>query len=308
MERRISLSALRRAVDDAYESVKSAKEGAVDPRNTGADEKMFGITVALPDGTLINKGDTQVKSPLGSIVKVPVSTILFTQNTPIELIRKSGQCPCHKNHDKPHGLAFSAHGVRAFSAIEPVGDPDSKWNFVEDRMTAMMGSAPLLDDAVYSLLKKEAADTRLAETLAADGYYLYDDASQAVDLYLRGLSMTASTEQLAMMGATVAADGVNPVSKQIVFDGAITQNVVALMAAKGPHRMRAPWLVATGLPAKSSFGGAIVGVIPGSIAVAAYAPALTPAGVSFKASHAIINLMQSLDLSVFSSARVRFAD
>lgn len=308
MERKISVADLRKAVDEAYEAVKSAKEGVVDPRNAGADDKMFAISVALPDGTLVNKGDTQVKSPLGSIVKVPVSTILFTQNTPMDLIKKSGECPCCKLPKKPGNVVFSAHGVRAFSAIEPVGDPDSKWNFIEDRMTSMMGSAPQLDDRLYELLKKEAADTKLVDTLAADGYYLYDDAAQAVDLYLRGLAMTATTEQLAMMGATVAADGVNPVSKHIVFDGAITQNVVALMAAKGPHRMNAPWLVAAGLPAKSSFGGAIMGVIPGSIAVAAYAPALNPAGVSFKASRAIIDIMQRLNLSVFSSARVRFVD
>ncbi len=306
MERKISLADLRKAVDEAYEANKSIKEGEVDARNAGADTKSFGISVMLPDGTLINKGDTNVKSPMGSIAKVPLSTVLFTQNTPKELIKKSGQCPCHKVASKPKNLSFSAHGVRAFSALEPVGDAESKWNIYVNRMIDLMGSAPELNDTVLKTLEKEATDTKFVDTLAADGYYLYDDATLATNLYLKSLSMTASTEQLATMGATIAADGVNPVTGNIVFDGSITQNVVALMAAKGPHKMRTPWLVAAGVPAKSSFGGTILGIIPGVMAIAAYSPELNPAGVSVKAAHAIIDVMNKLDISIFASAKVNF--
>lgn len=210
--------------------------------------------------------------------------------------------------EKPKGLSFSAHGIRAFSAIEPVGDPESKWNIYENRMIDLMGSAPELCDKTYQALQKEAADTNLVDTLAADGYYLYDDASLSANLYLKALAMTASTQQLATMGATIAADGVNPVTGKTVFDGAITQNVVALMAAKGPHKMHAPWLVASGIPAKSSYGGAILGIIPGVMAIAAYAPELNPAGVSVKAAKAIIDVMQKLDISIFASAQVKFVN
>lgn len=308
MERKISVADLRKAVDEAYEAFKSVKEGEVDPRNIDADPKRFGITVVLPDGTVINKGDTEVKSPLGSISKVPLSTILFTQNTPMELIKKSGLCPCHKLPEKPKNLMFSAHGVRAFSAVEPTGDPESKWNIYENQMIDLMGSAPELDVKVYEILKKEAADNDLENKLAADGYYLYDNAALSVDLYLKALSMTASTEQLATMGATIAADGVNPVTRKQVFDGAITQNVVALMAAKGPHKMRTPWLVGAGIPAKNSFGGAILGVIPGVMAIAAYSPELNVAGVSVKAARAIMSVMQKLDISIFASAKVQFVN
>lgn len=308
MERKISLSELRKAVDEAYEAYKSIKEGEVDPRNAAADTNVFGISVMLPDGTLINKGDTNIKSPLGSISKVPLSTILFSQNSPMELIKKSGQCPCHKVPEKPKGLSFSAHSIRAFSAIEPVGDPESKWNLYENRMIDLMGSAPELNDRIFEALEKEATETKLQDTLAEDGYYLYDDPSIAINLYLKALAMNASTEQLATMGATIAADGVNPVTGKIVFDGAITQNVVALMAAKGPHKMRAPWLVAAGIPAKSSYGGAILGIIPGVMAIAAYSPRLNPAGVSVKAAKAIIDVMQKLDISIFASAQVKFVN
>ena len=117
--------------------------------------------------------------------------------------------------------------------------------------------------------------------------------------------MTASTEQLAMMGATIAADGVNPSTKQICYDGANSERIVAMMAAKGPHKMTLPWNMMAGLPAKSSFGGAVLGIYPGVMAIAAYSPALNPKRVSIKAAHAIMSIMQELQLSVFQSAKVK---
>lgn len=306
MERKISVADLQKAVDNAYEAVKSLNEGEIDPRNTSAKANQFGIAVALPDGTVYKKGDVDVKVPMGAINKVALSTILFSQNKPLDLIKKSGACPMHKKGEKPvkpEGIHFSAHGIRAFSAVEPTGDPESKWNLYEGRMIDLAGSAPELDVDLYEKEKKNAP--AIAKSLEDAGYYLYDDTALSIDLYQKSEAIKASAEQLALMGATIAADGVNAQGK-IVFDGAITQNVVALMAAKGPHKINRPWLVATGLPAKASFGGTILGIIPGVMSVAVYGPELTHTGVSVKGLKAVISLMQELDISIFASAKPVF--
>ena len=218
MERKISLSDLRKAVDEAYELVKSIKEGEIDPRNTGARENQMGISVVLADGTTINKGDTDVKVPMGSIVRVPLASVMFSQNSRDELIKKSGQCPCHKKPHKPAHLPVSAHTIRAFSAMEPTGDPESKWNIYENRMIDLMGTSPELNIPVYNALKKQVEDDDTVNRLAGDGYYLYDDAVMAVDLATKAEAMNASTAQLAMMGATIAADGVAFFQNMLIGD------------------------------------------------------------------------------------------
>lgn len=305
MERTIELSKFQRAVEEAYEEVKNRKEGAVSPLLHDVDTEKFGISLTFADGTVINKGDTDVASPVGAIAKVAVASILLSQNTPEELINKSGRCACSCARKCDSTLPHGHHIIRAISAMQPIGDPDSKWNLIEDRMTGMMGSAPLLDDALYRELTAKAEADNVENLLAQNDYYLYDDAPSSIDLAMRLKAMTATPAQLSMMGATIAADGVNPSTKSIVFDGSISERIVGMMAAKGPRRMTLPWNLLAGIPAKSSYAGSILGVFPGVFAIAAYSPLLNEAGVSDKAVRAIISFMNSLQLSVFQSAKLK---
>lgn len=294
-----------KVVDEAYEQYKSDKDGAVDPRLNDVKPHKTGISVVFSDGTSIDKGDTDIASPLGSIVKIPIAAILLSQNSPEELVKKSGCCPCCRKQGSKPKISVSRRGIRAVSAIEPTGDPDSKWNFIENQMINMMGSAPQLDDKLYERLTADANSAEIATAIAETDYKLLDDPKMSIDLFLRAQSMTATTRQLATMGATIAADGVNPSTNEIVFDGAISQRIVGMMAAKGPHKMTLPWNLMAGIPAKSSFGGAMLAVYPGLCAIAAYGPEINQHGVSVKASKVIMYIMNKLGISVFASAKVK---
>lgn len=303
MERKISLNDLRVAVDEAYEHFKSDKEGTPDPRIANADAKSFGISVVLTDGTTINKADTTKKFALGQIAKLPLHELLLQQMNVTELLKKSGFIK--GKIEKPSNLGVSAHGLRAFSAVTPSGDPDGKWDIIINNLIDLMGTEPVLDDKLYELLKSDMAKAQVEDKLAQFGFYLYDDAKPTIDGYVKLMSMTVDTEQLATLGATIAADGKNPKTGKIVFDGELSAPLTALAALHGPHKRSIPWLMKVGLPAKSSFSGAIVAIMPGLGAIAAYSPKLAvESGISQKAWEAIEYIARKLDLNVFSSARV----
>ncbi len=307
MERKISLSDLRRVAEEAYEHVKNLPDGQADQRIECGDKKTFGISIVLTDGTIVNVGDTDVRMPMGDIVKIPVHEMLLTQRSVDDIIRMSGEgerCKGEKPR-KPHGLGVSPHGIRAVSALEPKGDPDSKWNLMVDNLIDLMGGeAPVLDVRLYETLQAQNKTAGVKEAIENFGYTLYDDAGLSIDLYTRLTAMRASSAQLAMMGATIAADGVCPRGGNHVFDGSLSQTIVGMMAAMGPHRISKPWLVATGLPAKSGFGGGVFGVLPGIMGIGAVTPGLNGAGTSEKGTKAIAYIMNKLGLSVFSSAKV----
>lgn len=300
----IKLSELRDAINEAYEEYKSMDAGTVDARVTGADPDNFAISVALTDGTVINKGDASVEFPIGQISRIPVTSLRIEQKAAEQHDGKKCCCkdrPADCKAKKPD-IPFGARGIKAISKLQPQGDPDSKWNFIVNRLISLIGSKPTLDVKLYEELKKEAADNDFTGKIKASEYPLKDDVEQSVDLYLRGLSMKVNTQQLAEMGATIAADGVNPFTRQTVYDGVLSQRLVARLALKS-HKLRR-FIMKTGLPASAGFGGGVVGVLPGVLAIAAYSPRLCDNGVSIRASRAIAYVMKKLELSVFSSEHV----
>lgn len=306
MERTIALSDLMGAVQEAYDKVNPEKEKNVSPLCKDADVKKFGIAVVLTDGTIIKKGDAEVKFPMGAITRMPLIELLLSQYGVDELIKKSGRCPmCSKSGVEKPKIPISRHGIRATSAVQPVGDPESKWNLIINNMIDLMGSAPELNDKLYQDLTQTNSRDNVVDTLAKAGYYLYDDAALAVDLYTRQLALEVTAEQLAIMAATVAADGVNPITGKIVFDGELASKITGSLAAHGPHKGNKAWLVGAGLPVATGFGGGIVGVFPGVMGLAAYGPGLTETGFSVKGAKALKYIMNRLDLSVFQSASVR---
>ena len=311
MERKIQLSDLRSTLTDIYEKYRNldvADKAAVDPRIPTDNPQAFGLAVTLTDGTVIAVGDSSVAVPMTSISKIPLDLTLLTQYSVKEFAERSGLCKCGcKDKDKCGSkpkTPVSAKGIRAMSMLQPTGDPEGKWDILSSTMIGMTGSSPVLNDKFYEKMMAENKAANTENVIAETGYYLYDDAPIAIDLYTKLSAMSASAEQLSTMAATIAADGFNPVTKANVFDGSLSQRIVALMAAKGPHKMAKPWLMMTGLPAMTSYAGTMVGVLPGVLGIAAYSPMVIGAGISVRAAHAIADFMNSLQLSALSSSRV----
>lgn len=230
---------------------------------------------------------------------------LLSQNSLDGLMEKAGmQCCCLCHGVQKPDIPISAHGVRAISAVEPTNDPDGKYNMLVNTMIGLMGSAPVLDDELYRMMSETNKADNVENKLTEAGYYLYDDASIAIDLLTRLMALKATTGQLATMAATIAADGLNPINRQRVFDGANASTVVAMMAVHGLHKMTRPWMIRTGLPQKRASEEPDRRTA-GAFGIAAYSPRLNEAGIPVKAAKAIAGIMKRIDASVFSSSRIR---
>lgn len=304
MERKISFNDVTKAVEEAFEQFKSDKEGAVDPRVQGDSKPdTFGISVTLADGRTFDKGDTTIQVPLGPVAKLPLSLVLMSQNRGDELFNKSCCCGCKKGARPDIELPFGKHGLRTVSAIVPQGDPDGKFKVITDMVYALTASERGFSDSLYNYYTSTIKANNIVENLTNAGARLYDDVAQSLDVYARVLSLKLSVSQMSVMGATVAADGRNPVNGEYAFEGKYAAPAVAMMASHGKHFIKR-WIVKTGMPAKKSFTGAMLAVLPGFGAIAAYSPEINEHGVPVKAAKAIAYIAEKLGLNVFASARV----
>ena len=116
---------------------------------------------------------------------------------------------------------------------------------------------------------------------------IYSDPMEATDVYTRQCSIGVTAKQLAVMGATLANGGVNPVTKERVLDAQYVPKVLSVMLTAGFYNESGIWSYTAGLPAKTGVGGGIVAVVPGRMAIVGFSPRVNDAGNSVRSMKAI---------------------
>ena len=113
-----------------------------------------------------------------------------------------------------------------------------------------------------------------------------------------------SARDLAVMGATLANGGVNPVTGEQAIDTRYCKRVLAVLATAGLYEHSGQWLYDVGLPGKSGVAGGIVTVSPGKGGMGTFSPPLDAAGNSVRGQHVTRYLSEALGLNLFASAPI----
>jgi len=192
-------------------------------------------------------------------------------------------------------------GAIATTSLVPGASLEAKWAFVHDGLSRFAGRPLPLNDEVYaSASETNFRNQSIARLLQSYGR-IYMDPAAAVDLYTKQCSLNVSARDLAVMGATLADGGVNPLTKERVVDAAVCHYALAVMLTAGMYETSGEWLYDIGLPGKSGIGGGIVTVSPGKGGLGTFAPPLDGAGNSVKGQLVAKFLSQRLGLDLLVS-------
>lgn len=317
MHRTLTISEIRQAAEYAYNAASSVSGGEnahYIPYLANVDPKLFGLSVTLTDGTCINFGDTDYKFGIESVSKVPTAILAMIQHTPEGVLEKIGAdatgLPFNSvfaillENDHPSTPLVNAGAISACSMIAPQGDSNDKWEAIVGNITDLCGSAPELIDELYESETATNFNNRAISWLLKNYNRIYDDVDMSLDLYTRQCSLGITSSQLAAMAATIANNGLNPLTGKQIFDPAITPKITAMIAAVGFYQHTGDWMYTSGIPAKTGVGGGVMGVMPGLFGIAAFAPPLDEAGNSVRAQSAIKTFMHRLGLDIYSGDTV----
>ena len=317
MVQTITKAQIKDAAQKAYDQVKGltgGKNADYIPYLANIDSNLFGLAVTLMDGTVYEFGDTSYKFGIESVSKVPTAILAMKQCGCDQVLNKIGAdatgLPFNSilailmENDHPSTPLVNAGAISACSMVQPTGNSDAKWKAIVDNITSLCGSAPQLIDELYKSESDTNYTNRSIAWLLKDYNRIYDDPAMSLDIYTRQCSLGITAKQLSVMAATIANKGVNPVTKEQVFDAEITPKITSMIATVGFYQSTGDWLYSTGIPAKSGVGGGVVGVLPGQIGIAAFAPPLDEAGNSVKAQAAIKAFVNALGLGVFDGNNV----
>ena len=255
-------------IDEAHARYAPNAEGVVStvyPALAQAPPSLFGICVVGTSGRAFTAGDADREFTIMSVSKPFVFALVCEQLGPDAVRDRVGVNGTGLPFNSIAAVERSADGrtnPMVNSGAIATTSLAGRWDSLREGLSRFAGRDLGFDDEVYASASATNARNQGIARLLQDRGRLYCDPSEAVDLYTRQCSLRVSARDLAVMGATLADGGVNPVTGQRVIDAAVCHYTLAVMLTAGLYESSGDWLYDVGLPAKSGIGGGIVTIPP----------------------------------------------
>lgn len=303
---------IEKLVAEAFAQVSPVTDGVVSqvyPALARVSPDLFGFCVVGVDGGVHAIGDADHPFALMSVAK-PFVLALMIEEYGFEHVR--GLVGVNAtgrpfNSIAAVDLSFDGRtnpmvnsGAIATVSLAPGTDIEARWDVVRRGLSQFAGHDLEVDEEVHeSAAATNVTNRAISATLHARGRVV-GDPRDAVEIYTRQSCLNVTARDLAVMGATLAGGGVNPLTRTRVVTAPTCRLVLAVMATAGLYETSGDWLCDVGLPGKSGIGGGIVTVSPGKGGLGAYAPPLDPAGNSVKGQLVAALLSRSLGLDLLA--------
>lgn len=287
----IDLARLNQVVKDAYSrysTLAGGENASYIPYLASVPSQLAAVAIVTVDGDIISQGDADFRFALESISKVCSLALALEGIGPQAVQDKIGADPTglpfnsvialELHNGKPLSPLVNAGAMSTVSAIK-ASSREERWARILDIQQQLAG-API----AWLLYSAQA---------------MYCDPMEACDVYTRQCSTLLNTIELATMGATFAAGGINPVTKKQVLTSSNTPFILAEMTMEGMYGSSGDWAYTVGLPGKSGVGGGILAVVPGVMGIAAFSPPLDPVGNSVRGQKMVASVAQQLGYNLY---------
>ena len=211
---------------------------------------------------------------------------LTTDNRPFNPMVNAGAIACS-------GLIYNLRHADAFETIRTM-------------LGSFAGRELDVDEAVFASEQRTGDRNRAIGWLLKNYEVVKDNVDETLDVYFRQCAILVTARDLAVMAATLANRGINPITgNQVIRPGTVAQTL-SVMTSSGMYDYAGEWIYRVGIPAKSGVGGGIAAAIPSQIGVGTFAPRLDPHGNSVCGLKVCETLSSEFDMHTLNrSADVR---
>jgi len=291
-----------------YADYREGQVASYIPELAKADPELFGICIATTDGYVYEVGDSRREFTIQSISKPFVYGLALDDHGADAILSKVGVEPSgdafnaislHKVTGCPLNPMINAGAIATTGQI--VADsPEERMERILRMFARYAGRTMTIDREVYESESRTGHRNRAIGHLLRNFDVLTDDPTGTVDVYFRQCAISVTCADLALLGATLANQGVNPVTGVRAIRQEHVENVLSVMASCGMYDFSGGWIYDVGMPAKSGVAGGVLAVLPGQLAIGVYSPRLDAQGNSARALKVCEELSRAWELHQFN--------
>jgi glutaminase len=291
MRMKSAASPARQTLRDLHTKYAADVSGTVAnyiPELAKAHPEWFGISVVSVDGQVIEVGDFEQTFTIQSVSKPFVYGLALEDHGREQVLTRVGVEPSGEAFnsivlDQKSNRPFNPMvNAGAIATADLIGGRDltDRINRLVGLFHRFTGHEVHVDSAVFMSERFSGHRNRAMGHLMLNFGMVGPRIEETLELYFQQCSVLVSCHDLAVMGATLANRGVNPVTGVRAIEEEHVKDVLAIMYTCGMYDFSGEWAYRVGLPAKSGVSGGIVAVVPGKLAIGVFSPRLDARGNS----------------------------
>ncbi|NLG20228.1 MAG: glutaminase A [Actinomycetales bacterium] len=294
-------------------SVDEGQVSRVYPSLERARREHFGLGLVGVSGSVQEVGDSRVEFTIMSVAK-PFAFALAAQQVGIDaVVRQVGVDATGLPFNSAYAVERTSDGrtnpmvnagAIATTSLFTGATPEDRWEVLAEGLSRFAGHELEVDEEVLACARETNFRNRALAMLLRELRAIDVDPLETVDLYTRQSCLRVTAVDLAVMGATLADGGVNPITGVRVVDAEVARATLVVMTVAGLYETSGDWLLRVGIPGKSGIGGGIVAVSPGKGALGSFSPPLDREGNSVRGQLAARALSRELGLDILASEPV----
>jgi len=282
---------------------------------TAEDAEKFGIVICDLEGKVYKIGDTTQVHTIQSTCKVLLFCLALMEKGKKEVSKFIGTEPTGRPFDEPSinlekkqvfNPYVNAGGITSAGLLS--GSARERYQMFEGlakRMSARGDGSVVsllgLNEKVYESESSSNSQNQMITRQLLNAGCVSDD-KLALDAYTLACSLDTTAEASAIMAATLANKGVNPLTKKMAVPEDVNQDAISIMISCGMYNGAGQWIVDVGVPAKSGVGGGVIGVVPGVCGFATFSPRLDENGNSVRGVAVAKAMSEALGLHVLGGS------
>ena len=275
---------------DRVSALTGGKPADYIPELGKVEPSLFGIAIATTDGEVYGVGDTQHPFTIQSVSKPFMYGYALNRYGREAVLKHVGVEPTGEAFNsivldevanRPFNPMVNAGAIAVAELMDGASQEQRTAN-----MLALFGDLagrPLgIDEVVFRSEEATGHRNRAIAYMMLNTGMIKRDPNDVLNLYFRQCSVNVTTRDLAIMAATLANDGTNPITGKKVFQAEYVRDVLSVMNSCGMYDYAGEWAYEVGMPAKSGVSGCIIAVIPGQIGIGVFAPPIDSHGNSLR--------------------------